>query len=208
MTTLHLIRHPQSQANLRKQLNVYDAPLSAEGIQQAQHWAKQHAHEFDDTWLVANTQERCSLLYELLQQHNHLAGRYRDARFNERNFYAYTGATKHELLMTLQKNFPDRFEVLGTNFSGRLDEELSDPAGNPYFETNTQLKLRIMEALSDLSRHAGTRDCVLITSTGVIRTLHAHFLNKDARSYDHYLLNTLGRNSIPNLHHFTIKCEE
>lgn len=57
-----------------------------------------------------------------------------------------------------------------------MDQELYDEDGSPLFESNKKLQERSYTALMEIMGQFPSQDILIITSTGVLRTLQAKFL--------------------------------
>lgn len=57
-----------------------------------------------------------------------------------------------------------------------MDQELYDEDGSPLFESNKKLQERSYTALMEIMGEFPSQDILIITSTGVLRTLQAKFL--------------------------------
>ena len=57
-----------------------------------------------------------------------------------------------------------------------MDQELIGEDGSPIFESNKKMKERVSLALMQIMDTYPGKDILIITSTGILRTLQAKFL--------------------------------
>ena len=200
MNTLILMRHGETDSNLKKQLSPYDTRVSPEWAQKSRTRAEQKKGQFDDFVLISNGQLRCQELYKILHEHNDFSAGIIDTRFDERKFWVLVGKTKDEVIEYLSLFYPDRYEELGDDFSRWMDQEFVDVLWRSLFESNSQLRKRVYDALIDVMDHQfPEKKLMIVTSSGVLRSLQAILLWKTTQEFDQYLKTMRGENKIPNL---------
>ena len=80
-----------------------------------------------------------------------------------------------------------------------MDQDLIQQDGTSVFESNKILQERVSIALKELMDKYPLQDILIITSTGILRTLQAKLLSKTTQEFDEYLIEKNGYNRIPNL---------
>ena len=199
MDRLVLLRHETTEANLKWELSAYHTKVCEQGRERTLQWAQYHAGKFDDMIVISNAQPRCLDLFTILTAHNNFSHTIVDPRFDERKFGAFIKKTKEETIALLSKQFPDLAQRLWDDFSSWMDQELIGEDGSPIFESNKKMKERVSLALMQIMDTYPGKDILIITSTGILRTLQAKFLWKTTQEYDKYLTTQTGYNRIPNL---------
>lgn len=199
MDKLILVRHEKTQANTNRQLSHYNTRITPEWRKRMLQWATYNKWLFDNMVMVSNGQPRCLELFTTIGSQNRLLHEVIDTRFDERDFGPFIEKTKQEAIEILSDKFPDIAYELWDDFSAWMDQELYDEDGSPLFESNKKLQERSYTALMEIMGEFPSQDILIITSTGVLRTLQAKFLWKTTQEFDKYLIQNTGYNKIPNL---------
>lgn len=199
MKKLTLIRHPESDANISHTIGNIWVGLSDYWKESAYQRAQYYNSHFDNSILISNTQHRCKELADILIIYNKLLGIDFHPWLNERNFWMFTGWTKQDMISTLSWLYPHKAMHIGDDFSTWMDQHLYDNHDIPLFESNTVLRNRLQLVLDELMMKYFDQHVVIISSTGVLRNLQAILLSKTTQEFDNYLIETTGKNKIPNL---------
>lgn len=102
------------------------------------------------------------------------------------------------MMEILDLAYPEISKNIGNNFSVWMDQNLYDIRGR-LFESNAMLRTRLVMALDELIHTYPTQSIVIVSSTGILRTIQALLLSKTTQEFDQYLIQQTGQNKIPNL---------
>ncbi|WP_207062990.1 histidine phosphatase family protein [Motiliproteus sp. SC1-56] len=158
MTTIHLVRHGETEWNLQERLQGHrDSPLTGRGIAQAHHLAERlRDYRFDA--VLCSSSGRAGQTAEIIVSGRDLPPEPQD-RLRELNLGVWEGCSKRQI----QTRDPDNL----WNFWNRPDR-YQPPANAESFEAFGR---RVRHAFNDIARQYRGRQVLVVTHMVFIKTL-------------------------------------